>query len=314
MNSIVGSLLIVLLLASCGATPDESSATPQVIGGESLDPDDYERDMKATAILDGDTGEIVLPLEQFFMSRDEQSKVDGAIILSMASCIHDAGYPALWVPFGERERKESQRYGRWVLEYAEKYGYSDIPDLIGQEIRDHEVAFGQYYSEEVNIPEYDKVIEDCGGNGEDSEIIASAFEDGAPPEVLEMRQLSYNLMKETPEAQAAENEWRQCVEEEGLVVEEVDNEYAIKDVSYIDADEDSIRAAIIDVRCKEKTDLIKRLSDIEASYQAPILKKYEAELVEMRSSVEESIAAVDVFMNNHKKEAQTLEALANNIP
>lgn len=314
MKRILGSVLAIALLASCGVTESTPSAETHLLDGESDNPNDYKRDMTATAILDDDTGEIVLPLEQFFMSRDEQSIVNGAIILSMASCIHDAGYPALWVPFGERERKESQRYGRWVLEYAEKYGYSDIPDPVSQEIRAHEIAFAEYYFEETNIPEYDKVVDECGDNGEDTEIIASAFEDAAPPEVLEMRELSYNLMKETPEGQAAENEWRQCVEEGGLVVEEVDNEYAIKDVSYIDADEDSIRAAIIDVRCKEKTNLVKRLSDIEASFQAPVLKKYEAELVEMRSSVEESIAAVDVFMNNHKKEAQTLEALANNIP
>lgn len=242
------------------------------------------------------------------MDKNELSAANSAAVLSMARCMQKAGYPAFWVPTNseDRDRSETQRYGRWVMRYAEQYGYADVPDPLGQQVREYEVAWATQYSEDINNEEYDTAEDRCGSNGEDLEIIAYTPESQAPPEVLEMRDLSYLLMKNTPEAQEAENQWRQCVEAEGFVVEEIDNEFAIANVSYIDADEESIRAAIADVHCKDETNLIKRLSDIEASFQAPVAAKYEAELVAMRASVEESLAAIDDYMKAHAADIATL--------
>lgn len=65
-------------------------------------------------------------------------------------------------------------------------------------------------------------------------------------------------------------------------------------------DEQQISMANTVVTCKEQTDAIKRVTDVWAAKEAPIVEKYAAELTDMRTQLETVTAEAVEYVNQHR--------------
>lgn len=295
MKRTTAALLAIFFLAGC------SESQPGV-----NDVEDVERDTSYTAEVDADTGTVILPLDRYLMTRHERGLEHAAGVLMTELCVVDKGYPGIWTHPGEPNSEEWYSYGRWNLENAQKYGYSPVPT----EVEEYQLSSNQWakeYSDEINTPEYDKAVDECAQSEDHRSINALDLELELPAD-LRTGQVaaSYNLMLETPEADAVFSEWESCLTEAGLERDLAVSPFAIKGVSFDEPDENSIKAAVADVACKEKTNFIQRLADIEASFQGPVVKKYEAELVAHRDKLDEIMANVYDYLDTNTAKGEAL--------
>ena len=63
---------------------------------------------------------------------------------------------------------------------------------------------------------------------------------------------------------------------------------------------EEIRIASIEADCNEKTQLTQRLGDIEASYQAPLIKQNEAALQDVKAETAKHVDAARAYLASHQ--------------
>lgn len=293
------ALMCVALLSGCTSTDSTQTSDQNV--------QTPERDVSALAEVNYEAGTVTLPLERYFMNRVESGTEYNANILKVALCTSEKGFPAYWRSYGEPALQEWERYGRWNLKNAEQYGYMPVPSPEFEKGMEENNVWGQKNQSVLSSAEYTEARDECAEADPQSPINALTLEDGAPQEVLDMRNRSYELMLGTSEAKQVFDEWEQCLTENGVKLNPEVSPFAVEGVSYDSVDEASIKAAIKDVTCKQKTDFMQRLANIEASFQQPVAKKYEAELVSMRSDIDERMANVYEYLKQNSSAGEELK-------
>lgn len=250
-------LVIVGLIASCSSQQNAPSDDAEVSNA---------RDKSFKAEVNESTSQVQLPIDEFLFTDDELRESDSAVLLELSLCMNSEGRPASWSPAETGIEREWYKYGRWNKDYATKLGYMDIssvegssPELISEQ------KFLKEFAEEVNSTEYDKAQTKCSSTNTEVRSVMRTMNE-LPQEVVQMRGESYFLMMETDDAQQVFAEWEECLKVSGLERDESVSPFAIKGVSHDVADEDSIKAALADVKCKEEVQFIQRLADIEASF------------------------------------------------
>ena len=98
-----------------------------------------------------------------------------------------------------------------------------------------------------------------------------------------------------PEWKKARSDWWDCQRQEGLTPRTGDGEWTSKETASLNADdpkvlEEVIRPATIEAQCSEKVRLAQRLSDLEASYQGPLIEKNQALLNELKAERDAKIS------------------------
>ena len=81
-------------------------------------------------------------------------------------------------------------------------------------------------------------------------------------------------------------EWQQCIEQHGLTpADDVEDGGWIEGIDLLVLEEKNIRAAVVDVQCKDKVNYMQRILDVAAAYQGPIIAEYEAELADAAQQI-----------------------------
>ncbi len=266
--------LIVAMLTGC------TSASPTSSDELSVDESELSQYRSVVALLDPQSGTITLPLDAFFMSDDERRLIETANDQLMDNCLQRYGFqnPLLGldrrlgvVGFADR------RYGVWSDEVL-RYGYDIPPSPVGDQITAALIAQSK---------EWGDAEAKCYTESDPLPILTSGAVD-APDTVIALGARgvteAYVYAASTPEWKQARQDWWACLSREGLTPRTGPTEWT-PDIP-TDA-EAALRVANIDMACKTEVNLVQRLADLEARYQAAFAADNQAALVAQRGKVEE---------------------------
>jgi hypothetical protein len=287
LSSFLG-LGLALALGSCSSMPVER-----------------EQDVTARALLDHTTGEIVLPLDEYdpFDSDSVGLLVDRAFDISTAKCMSRRGlqYTAAAVEEDPQHGTGGRTYGLWDEDRARAYGYGYAPSLVDAAKEADAQAGG---------PGWESAVDDCSTD-EDDELAAliPTNEESVDSLVARIRTDSYNAAASDAGWQNARDEWSQCLRSlvlsprtsggggnseqgEGLVT-------SIRPDGSSPDREEEIRVASLEAQCDTETGLSQILGDLEASYQAPLIKQNQAALNRIKTRNQDRLAGLRAYVAAH---------------
>lgn len=255
------------------------------------------RDTSARALLDQDSGEIILPLSEydFYDSRATIDLANHANDIALAACMKKAGfaYSAASVENGPESRIGDRTYGIWNESQARLYGYGAAPSAVDAALAADSEAGGEAWNE---------AYEECAAQPDPE--IASFTPDNAELTDSLVRRIqteAYNAASADPAWQAARESWWQCLRDAGLDPRTGSGEWSSRqanDLAAASADgvsgdkEEEIRVAYLEARCNNETGLAQTLGDLEASYQAPLIAANQAALNDLKTKNQERLAAI----------------------
>lgn len=270
---LMGIPLTVMLLAGCAST---SIPEPNQLSVDDSQIAHYE---SVIALLDRDTGTITLPLDAYAMSRDEAILIEMANDQLMDDCLQHYGLrnPLLRVDRRQAVRYADRRYGVWT-DAEVRYGYELPPNplgdtisgLLSQQSQQWSDVQAKCYTESDPLP----LLTLSAAGALDSVIAVGAR--GA----IE----AYVYAAGTPEWKQARKDWWDCMSSNGLTPRTGATQWGPEIPA---SQEAALRAANIDVACKREVDLVQRLANLEARYQAAFVSENQAALVAQRNKVEE---------------------------
>lgn len=257
----VSAALLLVITTGCTSSPDEVSVPTDI---------DISKFSAVEAELNPATEQIVMPIDKYFLADDEIQRVGVANAMLIASCMEEAGFK-----FHTPEKQEASQpspdrvYGIWNREAAEVYGYT-IPGLANSASVDLEAL----NSAEAELSSgWDPAFEGCAATTELLPLLGKDYMDDSAQEITgpatKIASDAYVLASATDAWASAHADWSACLSESGLKppTEVTD---VLPEVP--EALEEQIRAAVIDVDCKEETNYIHRVADLEAQYQAALIE------------------------------------------
>ena len=270
---LAGALVAVPLLSSCASAPT-ASAPPL-----SVDVSKVESYSSTMALLDPVAGTIALPLDAYAMNDDDLILVETANDHLMDDCLKKSGFrnPLLDVDRRQGVRIADRRYGVWTDAEA-RYGY-DLPpnptadklsELLQKQSQAWSDAQGKCYTKSAPLPILTLTVADA------NKTVVALGARGATE--------AFVYASGTKEWKKARQDWWDCMSGQGLTPRTGPEDWG----PVIPADaEAALRTASIDVACKRKVDLVQRLANIEARYQAAFVAENQAALNTERGRVDQ---------------------------
>lgn len=266
----VGVVALALAVGGCAAVPDPS------------------RFADATAALQANTEEIVLPLDREYLLNDaELALVEGANYALTDSCMQRSGYryPLGMIDWSRTDPTPDRRYGLWSPSRAAQFGY-DLPpapadDAIAEVIAASEDA--QYYDMSVACLDTTEQLPllsgELVGGDPDAERLLEVAVRGAGE--------ARTFAEGDPLWERTIGAWRECLSDAGVGAPSEPGNWT---PSFPRDDAAAqVRIAIADVQCKEQTDLVQTLANLEAQYQAAFIDVNEAALEPLATAKQETI-------------------------
>jgi len=260
-------------------------------------------DKSATARLDREHGQVVLPVDEYSLSHDSEQLIDQARHVIMRTCLNARGVNGL-PPTATSGPSEERPYGLWRTASAAQNGYSmphpattEAPPLGGQ------------WSEESD-PTFNAAYDAC------SETVRDDLASVTPPETerttaMDIRDDAFNLASATPEWKGARKQWHECLTSRGLTPRTDDNAWSSEQGFGLlvaadpqnpspAAKQEEIRIAVIEATCNEQTQLTQKLGDLEAGYQAALIKGKEAQLTQEKADNQKYVDAARAYLASHQ--------------
>ena len=242
------------------------------------------------AQLDESSQTIVWPVSRFTATMPERQAVSTAADKLVSECGAKQGYQ--WPIIDRRQMGDEDAwerpYGLWSIEHAAQYGYEAPPF---SETKQQLIDFGRDFSQEE-----DEVFWACQDGVEaEQPLLDLSFLDDNDNLVQRARAESYHQASATPEWEQAVEQWRTCITAAGYAPRE-DEPFGLVGTENFGT-EQRIRAAVADTRCKQDTDLVQRLADIEASFQLKFIEQNEAALIAQREKINESLKYAESILN-----------------
>ena len=284
------SVLGVGAAASLGACAATVSPSGSGSGHGSSDTGSQVSAVNVTADVDPKTGSIVLPIDRFFLSESELADIESAHGLAMGSCTAAHGYnygSTKVIP----EIGGQRNYGVWVMTNAEQFGY-EVPASPAKQ------AALQRNSDPSQAPTDAQlsIIKACAHTPdaqalEETSVRASSLFGDATTGLGDKALAS-------AKARQVIGQWAACLTAKGLQRNLSGGPFNIKGVTE-GITESNIRIAVQDVQCKDQVDLVRRMATIDASFQAPVVKKYAAELTELRVCYDKLVSRARTYLTAH---------------
>lgn len=271
LTASLSSALLLLSLSACG-----SEETPELL-----------QDTSIKATLDYENNIINLPLDSYQESEEDRLNYNR---------IRDLSYGSCFARHGKEYQKENyiqlgtRIYGFWNPEYTKTYG-SLGPGEINTE--------GE-------------------SPGNDEEMMAVCSSDVAPlgqflakshtgNELVDrISRDAYSAARNNPAWQEAREAWWACLKDKGLTPRTGDSEWGSKESTTeisegLKADsEEKIRVLTIEAQCSKDTGMAQTLADLEASYQAPLIKENQDALNSIKEDLQENSRAMKEYLAQHQ--------------
>ena len=264
-----------------------------------------ERDESVHAIFDAEQDIVKMPLDDYlYYERTHYEYTAFQIAMKQCYAEHGQNYTdqapySESAPRGEMGRK----YGPWNVEYAQKYGFQK---------RDPNAAPISFNSGESMSPE-ERLIIEC--DDKVRETLDAAVPEGKRPE-NDVQSTSSRISSDATSAvygsklhRELEEKWKQCVSNRGLTPNKAGSvaeesplaEQQSKNGGYNEpASEEEIRIATIQAECNQQVGMSKQLYDLEAQYQMPLIRKYQAQLEQDRKAERERDEKFKQYVLEHQ--------------
>ncbi|TCL81886.1 hypothetical protein EDF43_107247 [Rathayibacter sp. PhB179] len=269
----VAAALIALVLAGCAASEPAAPVRSDDV--------DISASEDLGAVLDRSTAVIVLPIDAYFLDPATQGRVAQANALLLDACLREAdrSYPPARLGPMVRPPLADSVYGVWTQEQASRSGY----ELDGERTALMHALDESLLAASRADPGWGPAFAGCL---ESTEQLPGLGRDSADAESLAITELPRRIRERArsaaearPEWAATRARWSACLVEHGLVLRTGEHSPGTPEVP-VDR-EAAIRAALIDVGCKEETALVETLSGLEARYQAALIEQHREALAEV---------------------------------
>lgn len=269
----IAALVSLTLLAGCSSGPQ------------------LERDESATATLDYENVQVHRPLDEFKPSWEQDSIIQKAVNIATEPCLLRHGVPSRRNE--PRIQLEFRNYGLWNVERAKQYG-SDFP-----------------HPELIDPTE--KEIQAYVACQDETKDTASLFEgdfDGNanPSLAVRLDEEAYAAAIADPEWSSARDKWRECITARGLTPDgdswgseqaaEISRQEVEQGITP-ELKQEDIRVSVIEAECNQSTNLTQTLANIEASYQAPLIRKNDAALQQEKQDIANRVELARKYIQEH---------------
>lgn len=259
-----------------------------------------EPDFTATAVLNLQTGEIDMPLDEYDIAARwaDDALLEQALRVAALPCMeaHGHSYTAAHVQADPASSVGDRTYGIWNVEHAQKYGYGAGANPVNtaeaadqaaapdpeQWSNDRYACFTEAKQQIAHIYPVDYLTK--------SEVVGRIGSD------------AYALAQKDPQWQAARDEYAACLTEHGLVAATGPGRWgstAPEAPGFDWESEEAMRVAITEAQCNTDTQLTQRLGNLEAAYQAPLIKQHEAELQKIADDKSARLTAAEAYIAQH---------------
>ncbi len=277
MKKLTASLTSALLLLSLTACSPATEETPELV-----------QDTSVKAVLDYENNIISLPLDEY-----QQSEED----LLNYQRIYDLAYGACFERRGQQYQKQSyialgtRIYGFWNPEYTQRYGAQGPGEInkIDSSSSGNDPETMTICSGEVGV-----LGEFSVKSHTNNELVSRLLGD------------AYSAARNNPAWQEAREAWWACLKDKGLTPRTGDNEWGSRESTTeisegLKADsEEKIRVLTIEAQCSKDTGMAQTLADLEASYQAPLIKESQDALNSIKEDLQENSRAMKEYLAQHQ--------------
>lgn len=273
---LAGMVLALLPLAGGCSLPNQ----PPVFSSTTLP------SVTARALLDREAASVVLPLDRYGMSDDEQARVRAARQILFAQCVTGVDQvPAAVIHVARRELDAAPAgrdwlFGFWDAAYIEAHGIAaPVPRPLGE-----------------GLSPTPEAVTRCAGSDALAEVrvVSGQVASDAPADAVLVALVMESTTRTVadPRFLALRDRRDQCLTHRG---------YAINQASFlrgvtIDADlteEDALTAAIAEATCADEIDYMQQVSDLAAAHQERLITQHAADLVAVRGRAEAIVATAN---------------------
>ncbi|HEX4057669.1 MAG TPA: hypothetical protein VHX87_05065 [Galbitalea sp.] len=236
------------------------------------------------AQLDSSNETITFPLDQYFMTFDEEREVEHANQILIDGCMRKYGLsdPVADADWQETSVPPNRKYGIWSLSSAEKYGYGEPEDPVAERTDKILQAQSQAWA---------NIWTKCGDRTKLLPVMIENILSGPGVKQTKVGTTvgleASDAASNNPKWAAARADWWKCLRSHGLVPRTGQGEWG---PVLPTAETAQIRVAVQDVECKLKTNLVQKLADLESQYQAAYAQPQQAALVQQGKLKDKAVA------------------------
>lgn len=284
--ALAGAVLMWTLAACTPETPGEGAP-------------DIAPNTSARALLDQDTGQIVLPMSEYDTadSSADLALLNRALYVHVGECMtarglrFDAAQAELGAPADDRD------FGIWFEEGSRVWGWDSPPDPMSDALDANAESGGEKWAEAFSA---------CADEAE-SDPEAAAFLPG-PDDITDglaqrLATEAYRAATADPQWGTVRDSWHACLKDAGLEPLTGEHDWTTQQSRQaLEAGaplEDLIRLATTEAQCNNEVGLTQAAGDIVASYQAPLIEENQAALNESKTRKQELLAAAREYVAQH---------------
>lgn len=256
-----------------------------------------ERDDSAKTQLDFANNEIVMPMDPYLISEQNQNDMAEVEVRVIEDCLRSKGVQVVPATFDDTLIGD-RTYFAWNDEAAKQ----ETQFMAGGEEMEPGGVVPTYEDESQ------KELREACRSERQSEIDSMTLGSDEASSVS----LGANLAQQAAESAAKDgkwfeykDQWYQCIESRGLTRSGDDwmsaevAELQGKERSDSAAAEEIVRVSLIESGCSQETGAVQNLADLEASYQVPLIEKNQAELNEQKEKIQERLQKMEEYLAQH---------------
>lgn len=274
MKKLTATLSLTLLLFPLSACTQEE--TPQLA-----------QDTSVKAVLDYENNHIKLPLDDYQETEEDYLNYQR---------IYDLTYEKCFIQHGEVYKRQNyihlgtRIYGFWNPEYTKTYG-SRGP--------------GEINTEGESPGNNEEMMNICSSStGILTQFLVKSHTNNEL--VDRISRDAYSAARDNPAWQEAREAWWACLKDQGLTPRTGDSEWGSRESTTeisegLKADsEEKIRVLTIEAQCSKDTGMAQTLADLEASYQAPLIKENQDALNSIKEDLQENSRSMKEYLAQHQ--------------
>ena len=304
-TAVISLLSASFLLSACQAADTTQDTT--------------EPDYNVHAELDVATSRVIFPSTPFQMTHEEDQIIATAYNVAVNKCAQEelginAQYPE-FISLQSDVYEMFYEYGPWTEDMATRFGYvapmTEADMRANGIVRDNVSADTQ--SSDAGIPELsdaelERVNKECRTKPEVKQFDPIGIDNLRPAALDTLNDADMGLkVKKNKRGQAVFEDLKECYSRNGIAFEKSREEeissspIEVSGANHWAINEEQIKLALKDVACKNEVNMIQRLADIRAAYEAPVVQENEKEFQAYRKQIDDLVTKANAYINENKQ-------------
>ncbi|MBO1751466.1 hypothetical protein J4G33_06575 [Actinotalea sp. BY-33] len=279
----VGGLAVGVVALPGGSTPEGDQTVVPAGTTVPTDPAPAASPEIPPVVVDHATGTVTLPLDELTRSARDEAVIQAAAELVTATCMAEAGFGEYWefagvvMPTGPEDHGIDSPYGVWLADEVREHGYEGTRSALDSPRR----------GLPLDAPARE-ALEGCHR----APLEAGLFSDQSVADEWDaVAPRGVTPTGYTEEARAIVEEWAACLRENDVDPPAQDGDripVGVPEGALGAPFEEQVRIGLIDVACKDRVDLVRRLAEIDAAEETAYLERGGREYLEERGAVEQA--------------------------